>query len=167
MRSVRVRTTSNRGPETIHQKLDPKSGSTKPELATHTSVYRSNSRHMAYSITQGRCCTALQFYSSLFCITFLPSRVINVVTANIYIFNSMVIKIGFTFFGYYERDPLGIPKVTQAMCCALFCEGFFPPNDWFNWFRIPGSESGFDSASIVIMRFIPLLIIKSQYYFIR
>lgn len=122
-----VRTTSNRGPQNPSIKtLDPKSGSTKPEPATHTSARRSNSRHVAYSITQGRCCTALQFYSSLFCITFLPSRTINVVTTTICNFNYIVIEIGFTL---RERlcwaDPLGIPKVARAMCCVRFCECLF------------------------------------------
>lgn len=51
-------------------KIDPSkqdgSGLTKTKPAMHTIVLRSNSRHVAYSKNQGRSCTALPTYSSLF-----------------------------------------------------------------------------------------------------
>lgn len=98
---------------------------------------------MAYSITQGRCCTALQFYSSLFCITFLPSRVSHVVTTFICNLNFIVIDIGFTLYGCVERIRSEFQRSRGPCVVFVFANAFFRPNDRFISFLIPGSESGF------------------------
>lgn len=144
-----------RAPKSIHQNSRPKKWFyQKP--ATHTSLRRSNSRHVAYSTTQGRCCTALQFYSSLFCITFLPIKIFNVTSAVNHTVNSNIITTKFFSSVIQNRIRSEFQRSRRPCVVFFFANAFFE--------RMIGStrfvflEANLDPASIVIVRFIPFKI---------
>lgn len=142
-----------KGPRDHRSKHASKSGSTKTRTGS-TYHSKSNTRHVAYSKTQGRCCTAVQFYSSLFC-TFLPFKIINDLSTSI----SLCI-FNFTTFTFKFMLHCSVPwsdwnskgRPGHVLCSFLQMSRMI---GWANSFIVPRSNplSSWSTVTVVDDRY--------------